>query len=124
MVKNLFIKVLTVSLGVVLVLVAISWASLYGIVENQKASYGVYPSPQEAFQAGFSNSPLQIESVPITYAGPEACDHYWFVLSQGHGIGGGSSFVETDEGWVHFPEVLLPPQVICLGLHLLGIAPN
>ena len=106
-----------------LVLVVSLWMSLFVNVEYSKTHYGAFPSPEEAFQSGFSKSPLQIESVPVTYAGPDGCDQVWFVLSQGYGIGGGSTFVETDEGWVHFPETLFPPHVICLGLNLFGIAP-
>ena len=107
-----------------LILIASSWMCLFAMVENSKTNYGVFPSPQEAFQSGFSKLPPHLESIPITYAAPDGCDHVWFVLSQGYGIGGGSTFVETDEGWIRFPETLVPPQIICFGLNLFGLSPD
>ncbi len=56
--------------------------------------------------------PEQIEAVSSSPARFFRCSPpVWFLHARGGGIGGGSSFVEVREGWVHVPESAFAPLV-------------
>ena len=43
------------------------------------ARYGVFASPEAAFQNLFASSSLAVQDVPITLSSPNGCDQVWFV---------------------------------------------
>jgi hypothetical protein len=116
-------RILIPPVGAAFALIAALWLYMALEIEYSRTIYGAFPSPQGAFQSLFVGTFPVAGGVPITHAAPQGCDHVWFMLSKGYGLGGGSTYVETDEGWVHFPEGPLPPRLICLGLSLFGISP-
>ncbi len=121
-------KVLIVSARIIaacLLLLGVLWLYTTAQIEYNKYRHGVHSTPEEAFLSLLRENPLGVKTFPITSGGPAYRDelpHVWFLLSQGSGMGGGSLFVHTKEGWVHISESSFP-RLIGYSMQLFAMTP-
>jgi hypothetical protein len=127
MIRKTFLLVPSAVLVLCACALTVTWLYTTTCLQHARASYGVYPTPEEGMSALLWEGQHQIEAKYIKYSGPSCvvvCSpHVWFVHVAGSGKGGGAYFLHVKEGWVHVPESAFP-DFIGLGMSLFGLAPK
>jgi hypothetical protein len=121
-----WLLILSTAFVLVACALAATWLYTTAWLRHARATYGVYPTPEEGMSALLWEDRRPIEADYIRYSGPSCfvvCNpHVWFVHVAGGGRGGGAYFLNGKEGWVHMPESACP-DFVGLGMSLLGLTP-